>query len=182
MQSGHEPQLVASEHPVRHAHRNRVRDGVVGVEQPGAELLVDLDDLGRERLVVGRVLEQRILEDLHLVEVDGVHKPHRTLVRDQVNVAAAVSQLASELTRNASATADGGVADDADGIDHARMVAAPRPFRTNPRPRDSVEPQRHGRHPDPPRNRNNRSEATQQQRCNLVGSNFLSRAAFEHDL
>src|SRR5215471_12751178 len=72
---------------------------------------------GNERVAVGRVLEERVIGDLHLVvmnagqariEADGIG------VGDEVHVVAAVRQFPPEFGRHDSAAAVGGVTGDAD--------------------------------------------------------------------
>ncbi len=82
--------------------------------------MLPLRDLGharREREIVGRMLEQRIVKQLHLMEVDvafAAGEPERRGRRDEMDIVAARRELDAELGRDDAGAAVGWVTGDAD--------------------------------------------------------------------
>ena len=72
VQGGDEGQAQAAlaQHLPGQVGRHAVRDGVMHVQEVERVELGDFGHAGGEREVIGRVLEERIVEELHLMEVD----------------------------------------------------------------------------------------------------------------
>ena len=104
-------------HLAREQRRDGVGDRVVNVQQIE---LVGLGDVGHARgesEAVGRVLEQRIVGDFHLVVMDARNvriEADRVRVGDEVDVVAARGEFEAELGSDDPAAAVGGIAGDAD--------------------------------------------------------------------
>ncbi len=94
-----------------------MRDGVVDVQEVERVPLGDLGHAGGEGEVVGRVLEEGVVEELDLVEVDVVLAAGEAEGRgrgDEVDLVAARGELDAELGGDDAGAAVGGVAGDAD--------------------------------------------------------------------
>ncbi len=116
-----------AEHLLGEEAGDRVGDRVVDVEELEAVLARGLRHLHREGEVVGRVLEERVARDVHLVEADvllEVAEAERQPVGDDVDVVAPAGELLAELGRHRPRAADGRVADDPDL--HSRTTWWPR--------------------------------------------------------
>src|SRR5262249_35933704 len=78
----------------------RVRDRVMHVQRVQLLILGDLDDLRRQRQVVRRELEERVIEKIDLVKPQPLvqlTQPRRQSVTDEMDVVAALRQLAAQL-------------------------------------------------------------------------------------
>ena len=108
---------VRREHLARDPRARGVRDGVVHVQQVELVRQHHLVHPHGEREVVRRILEQRIAADVHLVEVDPRQErrePERLLVRDEVDLVAALRERDPQLGRDGARAAIGRVAGDPD--------------------------------------------------------------------
>ena len=124
VQRGDERQIAAArglllrlQHLARQQRGERVRDRVVNVEQVERVELGDLGHARGQRQVVGRMLEQRVVVDIDLVEVDvgfAAVQAERRRRGDEVDFVAARGKLDAELGGDDAAAAVGGVAGDAD--------------------------------------------------------------------
>ena len=104
-------------HLLRQQRRNRMRDGVMYVQQIEIVALRDLGHARRQRQQVGRVLEQRIAGDLDFVIVDARNagiEADRIRVGDEMHLVAAIGQLESELGGDDPAAAVGRITCDPD--------------------------------------------------------------------
>ena len=124
MQRGDEGKVAAArgillrlQHLAREQGGERVRDGVVNVEQVERVELGDLGHAGGEREVVGRVLEERVVVDVDFVKVDvglaAVEAEGRGR-GDEMDFVAARGEFDAEFRGDYAAAAIGGVAGDAD--------------------------------------------------------------------
>src|SRR5581483_12506737 len=117
VQCGDEGQAAGRrQHVASQQRRNRVRDGVVDVQQVE---MIDLGDLGHargQREAVRRVLKQRVAGyfDLVVVNARAGAEANRVGVGNEMDVVAAVRQLNAKLSGDDAAAAVGGVAGDAD--------------------------------------------------------------------
>ena len=108
---------LGGEHLAGEQRADRVRNGVVHVQEIER---VELGDLGHARgkgEVVGRVLEERIVRDRDLVIVDVVLaavEAEGLRVGDEVDLVAARGEFDAELGGDDAAAAVGGIAGDAD--------------------------------------------------------------------
>jgi len=93
-----------------------VGNGVVDVQNIEAVLLGDLRHARGKGQAVGRVLEERIVGDLHFVieDVGALAEADGVRVGDEMDLVAAVGQLQSELRGDDAAAAVGGVTSDPD--------------------------------------------------------------------
>ena len=119
MERGDEREMDAAggEHLFGEVGRDGVRNGVMDVEEVKAFPFGDLRHAGGEGKIVGRVLEERVVEELNLVEVDVGFAAGETEGRgrgDEVNVVATGGELDAELSSDDAGAAVGGVAGDAD--------------------------------------------------------------------
>jgi hypothetical protein len=117
VQGGHETEAPRGEHLAREMGRDRVRKRVVDVNEVETFVRRHVAHTRREREVVGRVLEERIRRDRHLVIRDAVEEDvqaRRHRVRDEVHVVPAPRELVPELRRDDARAAERRVAGDAD--------------------------------------------------------------------
>jgi hypothetical protein len=111
------PELRRRRDLPREVGADRVRDGVVRVEDVESVLVRDLRHLRRERERVRRILEERVRDDLHLVEEHVLLvalQTERNRVGDEVDLVSAARELDPELGRDHARSAVGGIAADAD--------------------------------------------------------------------
>src|SRR5262245_13641700 len=87
-------------HLARQKTGRRVRDRVMHVQRVQLLVLGDLDDLRRQRQVVRRKFEERVIEKVDLVKPQPLvqhAQPRRQSVTDEMDVVAALGQLAAQL-------------------------------------------------------------------------------------
>ncbi len=109
--------VVIAEHLPRQHRTHRVRNGIVHVQQVQVVQLGHLGHARRQRKVVGRIFEERILRDLDLVKVNArmrLGEPDRLRVGDEMDLVSAIGQLNAELGGHHSAAAIGGITGNAD--------------------------------------------------------------------
>ena len=109
--------LLRLRHLARQQRGDGVRNGVVDVQQIERVELRDLGHARGQRQVVGRMLEERVVVDIHLVEEDvgfAAAQPERQRRGDEVDLVAARRQLNAKLRGNHARAAIGGVTGDAD--------------------------------------------------------------------
>ncbi len=119
MQGGHDGERTALlfQHLLGDPGAGRMRDGVVDVQEVESLREHDVVHAHREREVVGRILEQRVVADAHLVEVharEEVRQPERVLVRDEVDLMAARRERDPEFGGDGAGAAVRRIAGDAD--------------------------------------------------------------------
>ncbi len=106
---------LRSQHLLRQHGRDRVRDGVMHVQQIEIVSVRHIHHARRQRQTIRRILEQRIVGNFHFVIVDardaGV-EPNRIRIGDEVDFVAAVGKLESEFRRDDAAAAVSGVTRD----------------------------------------------------------------------
>jgi hypothetical protein len=93
------------EHLARNPRTRRVRNRVMHVEQRQALFLNDLVHPHREREVVRWVLEQRVVADIHFVEVDArqvFREPEWRAIGDEVDFPPARRERDTELGRDST--------------------------------------------------------------------------------
>jgi len=108
MQRGDHPGALAAHHLPRQISADGVGDGIVGVNDVEGMLLSHLHDLRRQAQVVGRVLEEGIGGDIHLVIKDVFMKaaqPERSAVADKMDLVAPQRQAHAQLRRHHPAAA-----------------------------------------------------------------------------
>jgi hypothetical protein len=108
---------AAGQHLLRQIRRDGVGNGVVDMEQVELVELGNLRHAGSQREIVGRMLEQRVVKHLDLVEVNiglAARKAERCGRGDEVDVVATRCQLDAKLGGDHAAPSIGGVAGDAD--------------------------------------------------------------------
>ena len=113
---GHAQPARAQDLP-REERDGGVGDGVVDVQQVELLALDHLDELRRQRGVVGGVLEQRVVHPRHLVVVHVgrvAREARRLAVADEVHVVTAAREREPELGGDDAGAAVGGVAHDPD--------------------------------------------------------------------
>jgi hypothetical protein len=117
VQRGHQPgRRIAHELPGQEAG-DGVGDRVVDVQQVEPALARDFGHLGRQREVVGRVVEEPQRGAIHLVEADVLVElvgAHQEALRDEVDLVVAARQVQPQLVRDRARAAHGRVAGDAD--------------------------------------------------------------------
>ena len=117
VQRGHHVQPARQHQLAREVGAGREGHGVVHVQQVEPVVLDHLHHLGRERQVVGRLLEDRVGDGRDLVEEDAgleAPQPERQPVGDEVHVPAAPREPEPELGGDHPAAPEVGVAGDAD--------------------------------------------------------------------
>ena len=106
-----------------------MRDRVVSVHQLESFAQRHLVLLHRERELVGRVLEQRIVRRDHLVEGDALGEPaaqaERARVGDDMHVVAAPGELEAQLGRDGAGAAVRRVTGDADAHQAFSVIRRP---------------------------------------------------------
>src|SRR5664279_1254456 len=105
------------EHLARDPRARCMRDRVVRVHELEIVIAHDFVNAHREREIVGRILEERIADDIHLViENPGgeAAQAEGLLVRDEVDLVAARRERYAELRRDGAGSAVRGIAGDAD--------------------------------------------------------------------
>ena len=108
---------VGRQHLLRQHRGDGVRNGVVHVQQIELVTLGHFRHARRQRQAVGRILEQRIVGDFHLVIVNARHirvEPNGVGVGDEVDFVAARGQFQAQLRGDDAAAAVGGITGDAD--------------------------------------------------------------------
>jgi len=97
---------------------DRVRNGVVYVQQVEVEVSGDLGHLGGQRQRVRRVLEQRVAVGIDLVEADVGQRvapeARRQAAGDEVHLVAELGECDTQLRGDDAAAPEGGITGDAD--------------------------------------------------------------------
>ena len=122
---------LCGQHLARQQRRDRMRDGVVDVQQVQVVALGHFGHARGQRQRVGRVLEQRVGRDLDLVVVDARSarvEPDGVGVGDEVDLVAAVGQFQAQFGGDDAAAAVGGITGDSD-LHLARLTSPASEFR-----------------------------------------------------
>ncbi len=117
VERGHHRQRPRRDDLARQDRRDRVGHGVVDVQQVEPLEAGDLGHLRGERERVGRVLEERVVRDHHLVEEEvgrDESEARRQRVGEDVDLVAGRGERHRELGRDHARAAEGRVAADAD--------------------------------------------------------------------
>ena len=117
VQRGDERQAARSGHGAGQQCADRMRNGVVHVQQVEPGGIGDFEHLYGESQRIGRVLEERIVGDLDFVKEDiflGGVEAHGQGIADEVDFVAARGQLHAEFGGDDAGTAVRGIAGDAD--------------------------------------------------------------------
>jgi hypothetical protein len=117
MQRGNERETARRSHRAREQRADRMRNGVMHVENVERFGLKDLEHFGGERQRVRRVVKERVGNHLYFVKMDALTveaQADRRSIANEVDVVAARGELDAELGGDDAGAAVSGVASDAD--------------------------------------------------------------------